>query len=451
MKKGALSLLATLAVTGAVFSFIRTLGPVASVASAHVALPHGTSSLASVLFAIAVIVVVSRLTGRVFHRVFRQPAVMGEIAAGVLLGPSVLGALAPTVQHALFSADVTTALNTVAKLGVVLFMFLIGLELDPRLFRGQERATWVVSQASIMVPFLLGSALALTLHGRYAPAGTTFTEFALFLGVSFSVTAFPVLARILTERQLTQTTPGLVALGSAAINDAAAWCLLALASGVATSQVSQAWTTLVSTLGFVVVMFVVVRPLARWLAAREETRTTHVSPSVLSLVFAVMLLAAVATESIGIHALFGAFLFGVVMPSHGRLAEQLRIRTEDVVTVLFLPVFFAFTGLRTSLGLVDTADDWVMLGAIIGVASVGKLGGSALAARAAGLSWRDSGTIGILMNTRGLMELIVLNVGLDLGVLSPKLFAMLVLMALVTTFLTSPLLDLVKQNATPAP
>ncbi len=402
---------------------------------------------AAILFAIAIIVVVSRVVGRIFHRLLNQPAVVGEIAAGIILGPSVLGALVPASQTVLFPAAVVTALDTVAKLGVVIFMFLVGLDLNPKLFRGQERATWFVSLASIVVPFALGATLAVALFPRYGLPGTTLTVFVLFIGVSLCVTAFPVLARILSERNLSTTTPGIVSLGAAAINDAVAWCLLALASGAATAQLGHAGSTVLATAGFVAVMVLVVRPLARWVSAREMRRNRQVSPSVLSLVFAVMLLCATATEAIGIHALFGAFLFGVMVPAHGRLAEQLRIRTEDVVVVLFLPVFFAFTGLRTKLGLVDGSDDWAMLAAIIGVASLGKLGGSALAARAAGLSWREAGVIGVLLNTRGLMELIVLNVGLDLGVLSPKLFAMLVVMALVTTFLTSPLLDLLKRFA----
>jgi Kef-type K+ transport system membrane component KefB len=406
--------------------------------------PHRTSTLAQVLFALAIIVVLARVVGALVQRFLRQPAVMGEIVAGMLLGPSVLGALAPRVQAAIFPDAVSPSLNIVAKIGVVLFMFLVGLELDPKLFRGQGRVTLTIAQASIVVPFLLGSALALPLFSRYAYAGTSFTVFALFLGVSLSVTAFPVLARILTERKLGQTAPGIIALGCAAINDAVAWCLLALASGVATSRVEEAGVTVLSVVAFVLVMVLVIRPVARWLAAREERSTGPVSPTVLALVFGLMLLSAVATESIGIHALFGAFLFGVVVPHDGRLAEQIRVRTEDVVVVLFLPVFFAFNGLRTHLGLVSSAQDWAALAAIIAVATVGKLGGSALTARALGLGWREATTIGVLMNTRGLMELIVLNVGLDLGVLSPTLFAMLVVMALVTTFLTSPLLELLR-------
>jgi Kef-type K+ transport system membrane component KefB len=430
------------------FALVRRLGhdlgPTLTLAPVRVLdEPHRTSTLAQVLFAIAVIVVVARVVGALGQRL-RQPAVMGEILAGLMLGPSVLGALAPTAQAALFPDAVLPSLSIVAKIGAVLFMFLVGLELDPKLFRGQGRVTLAIAQASIVVPFLLGSALALALFHRYAFAGESFTVFALFLGVSMSVTAFPVLARILAERKMSHAGPGMIALGCAAINDAVAWCLLALASGVATAHVERAGTTVLAVLAFVAVMFFVVRPLARWLAAREERSTAPVSPTVLALVFGMMLLSAVATESIGIHALFGAFLFGVVVPHDGRLAEHIRVRTEDVVVVLFLPVFFAFTGLRTQLGLVSNPDDWLALGAIIAVGTIGKMGGSALAARAVGMSWRDAGTVGVLMNTRGLMELIVLNVGLDLGVLSPTLFAMLVVMALVTTFATPPLLDLVR-------
>lgn len=406
--------------------------------------PHEGSLLAQVLFAIAAIIVLARGVGLLTQKFLKQPAVMGEILAGILLGPSVLGALAPVAQASLFPSAVASALNVVAKIGVVLFMFLVGLELDPKLFRGQGRVTLSIAQASIVVPFLFGAALALPLFPRYAYAGTRFTVFALFLGVSMSVTAFPVLARILSERKLSTSGPGIIALGCAAINDAVAWCLLALASGVATSHVERAGYTVAAVIAFVVVMVFVVRPIARFLAQREERSTDPVSSNTLALIFGMMLISAVATETIGIHALFGAFLFGVVIPHDGRLAEQIRIRTEDVVVVLFLPIFFAFTGLRTRLGLVDQPGDWLALAGIITVATLGKAGGSTLAARAVGLGWRDSATIGALMNTRGLMELIVLNVGLDLGVLSPTLFAMMVVMALVTTFLTTPLLHLLR-------
>ncbi|UJR82848.1 cation:proton antiporter [Sandaracinus amylolyticus] len=410
---------------------------------------HG-SDLAHVLLAIAVVVIVARLTGAAFQRWLKQPAVMGEIVAGLMLGPSVLGAISPEMQSFLLPASVAPSLGVVAKIGVVLFMFLVGLELDPKLLRGSSHATLAISHASIIAPFLLGSTLALAIYPIYSHAGIDFTVFALFLGVSMSVTAFPVLARILTDRRMQSSALGVTALACAAVDDASAWCLLAFVSGVATAQLDGAWLTIGLVVAYVAFVLLAVRPFARWLAEREERSKEPVSITTLAIVFGMLLLSAAATETIGIHALFGAFLFGVVIPHDGRLAEQIRARLEDVVVVLLVPIFFAFTGMRTQIGLVSGATDWLICGVIVLVATMGKFGGSLVAARFAGLGWRDASALGILMNTRGLMELIVLNVGLDMGVLSPTLFAMLVLMALVTTFATTPVLELINRLA-PAP
>jgi Kef-type K+ transport system membrane component KefB len=334
-------------------------------------------------------------------------------------------------------------LGIVAKIGVVLFMFLVGLQLDASPLRRHSHSTLAISHASILAPFTLGAALALVIYPIYATGSTSFTVFSLFLGVSMSVTAFPVLARILTDRRIQNTPLGVTAIACAAVDDATAWCLLAFVSGVATAQLGSAVTTFGLAALYVVVMFVAVRPVARWLAAREERTAGPVSSTVLAIVVGLMLLSAVATESIGIHALFGAFLFGALIPHDGRLAAQLRARMEDIVVVLLLPIFFAFTGMRTQIGLLATPMDWLFCGVIIVVATAGKFGGSFVAARLSGLGWRESSAIGVLMNTRGLMELIVLNVGLDMGILSPTLFAMLVIMALVTTFSTTPALQLI--------
>ena len=403
---------------------------------------HG-NVLADVLLALAVIAIVARLVGLAFERYLKQPAVMGEILAGIMLGPSVLGAISGTAYAFLMPQEAAPYLGIVAKIGVVLFMFLVGLQLDARPLRSHSHSTLAISHASILAPFILGAALALLLYPIYATGGTSFTVFSLFIGVSMSVTAFPVLARILTDRRIQSTPLGVTAIACAAVDDATAWCMLAFVSGVATAQLGSAATTVALAVLYVGVMFIAVRPLGKWLAAREEQGTGPVSTTVLAIVVGLMLLSAVATESIGIHALFGAFLFGAIIPSEGRLAEQIRGRVEDIVVVLLLPIFFAFTGMRTQIGLLATATDWIFCGAIILVATLGKFGGSFVAARMTGLSWRESSAIGVLMNTRGLMELIVLNVGLDMGILSPTLFAMLVIMALVTTFSTTPMLQLI--------
>jgi Kef-type K+ transport system membrane component KefB len=438
-----------IAATVGVYLFIRARGELlvapdvgpGAAGPAHAA-NHG-SPLAMVLLALAVILALARGLGWAFRRWLRQPAVIGEIVAGLVLGPSVLGALAPEAHAFLLPAGVAPLLGILSKVGVVLFMFLVGLELDPRQLRGHGHATLAISHASIVAPFLLGAALALGLYPVYSSAAVSFTVFSLFIGVSLSVTAFPVLARILTDRRVQSTPLGVTALTCAAVDDVSAWTLLALVASVAGAQVSgAAWTVGYLAL-YLAVMFAAVRPLVVRFAAREDARTGPLSQSALAAVFFALLLSACATETIGIHALFGAFLLGAFLPSEGRLAGELRVRLEDTVVVLLLPAFFAFTGMRTQIGLVSGAADWLVCGLVILVATLGKFGGSFVAARLTGLGWRESTALGVLMNTRGLMELIVLNVGLDMGVLSPTLFAMLVLMALVTTFATTPVLDLV--------
>ena len=432
-----------LAVGAAVFWAVRAQGetlvaPHVELAATAAAATH-PATFAHVLVAMAVIVLAARATGWAFERWLGQPPVMGEIVAGILLGPSVLGAISPAAQAFVLAPDAAPHLGIVAKIGVVLFMFLVGLELDTRLLRGSTHATVAISHASIVVPFVLGTILATYLYPRYSSDTVSFTTFALFTGVSLSVTAFPVRARILTDRRVSGTPLGVTAIACAAVDDVTAWCLLAIVSGVATSQVHGiAWTLGLVAL-YVTVMFLVARPLLRRLAAREEKRHGPVSLEILAVVFACVLVSAVCTEAIGIHALFGAFLVGALMPHDGRLADQLRARLEDVVVVLLLPVFFAFTGMRTQIGLVGSATDAIATLGIIGVATLGKFGGTLVAARFAKLGWRESSALGILMNTRGLMELIVLNVGLDMGVLSPRLFTMFVLMAVATTFATTPI------------
>jgi Kef-type K+ transport system membrane component KefB len=438
----------TAVVIGALF-WIRSLGermspPDAGAATAAAAAASGNEHvLAEVLLALAVIAILARVMGRGVERYLKQPPVMGEILAGIMLGPSVLGAISSDAYAFLMPQEAAPYLGIVAKIGVVLFMFLVGLQLDASPLRRHSHSTLAISHASILAPFTLGAALALIIYPIYATGSTSFTVFSLFLGVSMSVTAFPVLARILKDRRIQNTPLGVTAIACAAVDDATAWCLLAFVSGVATAQLGSAVTTFGLAALYVVVMYVAVRPLARWLAAREERTAGPVSSTVLAIVVGLMLLSAVATESIGIHALFGAFLFGALIPHDGRLAEQLRARMEDIVVVLLLPIFFAFTGMRTQIGLLATPMDWLFCGVIIVVATAGKFGGSFVAARLSGLGWRESSAIGVLMNTRGLMELIVLNVGLDMGILSPTLFAMLVLMALVTTFSTTPALQLI--------
>ncbi|HYD47995.1 MAG TPA: cation:proton antiporter [Terriglobales bacterium] len=454
--RAALIYLAMLVATVAGYFWIRAEGgalaaPLVPPGSAAAAGAAHSVAVAKVLLALAVIMVAARLLGNVVRRWLGQPQVVGEILAGILLGPSFLGAIAPELQHHLLPPEAAPFLGMISQLGVVLFMFVVGLDLDPRLLRANTHVTLAISHASIVVPFLAGSALALWLYPIYGTANVSFTVFSLFFGVSLSVTAFPVLARILTDRSLSTTPIGAMALACAAVDDVTAWSLLALLAGVAVTDVSLPLITAALVAVYLLAMFLVVRPFYGRLAAREELLGRELSRSTLAWVCAGALLSASATDWIGIHPLFGAFLFGALLPHEGRLATQLRARLEDMVVVLFLPAFFAFTGARTQIGLLGNGADWLFCGVIIAVATAGKFGGSLAAARCCGVGWRESAMIGILMNTRGLMELIVLNVGLELGVIQPQLFTMLVIMALVTTFATSPIFDwLAKPRSLPA-
>ena len=392
--------------------------------------------LVHVLLTLAAVVALGWVLGNVF-RYLGQPPVIGEVVAGIVLGPSVFGRLFPETADELMPASVVPALSIIAQLGVIIYMFLVGLELNLDALKGRATQTATIAYAGIVLPFALGVALAWFLAPRLSSDAVPFTSFALFLGVAMSITAFPVLARILTDRGMSQSSLGITALACAALGDASAWCLLAFVVGVAQAKVSGALYVIGLTIAFIAIMFLIVRPIAtRFLTSRELTR------GLTALIFVALLLSAWGTEMIGIHAIFGAFLLGAVIPHDSDVARGFTHKLGDLVTVLLLPAFFAVTGLRTQIGLVSTLDEWLLCLLIIAVATVGKFGGTFLAARLVGLNWRDSSALGILMNTRGLMELIVLNIGLDLQIISPTLFAMMVLMALATTIATTPLLQI---------
>ncbi|HJZ83942.1 MAG TPA: cation:proton antiporter [Polyangia bacterium] len=405
------------------------------------------NALMHVLLALVVVIVMARAVGSLFARL-HQPPVIGEILAGIMLGPSVLGRLSPAASAFVLPTSVAPFLGVLSQVGVILYMFLVGLELDPRLLRKRGHATVAISHASIIAPFLLGTLLALKLYPRLSSSDVPFTCFSLFLGVSMSVTAFPVLARILTDRRMHRSRMGVIALTCAAVDDVTAWCLLALVVSVVQARAAGAVLTFGLALGFIAVMIVLVRPAMTRLALLYGTRG-RLTQGVMALLCVALLMSALATELIGIHAVFGAFALGAVIPHDSGMARELTERLEDLVVVLLLPAFFAFTGMRTQIGLVSGASQWALCGVIILVASVGKFGGSLVAARLTGLRWRDASALGILMNTRGLMELIVLNIGLELGVISPTLFAMLVLMAVTTTLATTPILHLITSRAGP--
>ncbi len=396
--------------------------------------------LTTLLLQIAVILVAARVVGTLFRRL-GQPQVIGEMLAGLLLGPSLLGWLAPGVSAFLFPPDGLTALNALSQIGLILFMFLIGLELDPQRLRERARAAVVISQVSILVPFVLGALLAVYLFPRLGEPDVRLIHLAVFMGVAMSITAFPVLARILTDRKLLRTPLGMLAITCAAVDDVSAWCMLAAVVLLvhATEAAASLWLILGGSALYVVAMLFAVRPALRRLDGFYQREGT-VGRGLLALILLLVLASAWVTESLGIHALFGAFLMGAIMPKDHRFVATLSEKLEDLTVVLLLPIFFALTGLRTSIGLLG-GDLWLDTLLIIVVAVVGKLGGAMLAGRATGLAWRDAGVLGILMNTRGLVELVVLTVGLEVGVIGPTLFTMMVIMALATTLMTTPLVD----------
>jgi Kef-type K+ transport system membrane component KefB len=407
-----------------------------------------------VLLALALVIASARILGSVF-RWLQQPPVIGEMIAGIMLGPSLLGHFAPEFAAYILPQSIAPLLNVISQFGVILYMFLVGLELDLPSLKGQAHSTVMISHASIVVPFILGSSVSLLLYPHLSNSSVSFTAFSLFLGVSMSVTAFPVLARILTDRRIHKTSLGTLTLACAAIDDVTAWCLLAFVVSVAQPRSGGALNTIALALVYVAVMLLAIRPLLnraiKWVDAKGR-----VTQGVLALILLAILFSSLTTEAIGIHAIFGAFVLGAIVPSKSFVAKDLTGKLEDFVIVFLLPAFFAFTGLRTQIGLVSGARDWMFCLLIILIASLGKFGGSSVAAKLNGLNWREASAVGILMNTRGLMELIVLNIGLELHVISPTLFAMLVIMALVTTFATTPILHLiigrgsnVRQDSTP--
>ncbi|MCC7154490.1 MAG: cation:proton antiporter [Bryobacterales bacterium] len=387
----------------------------------------------------AVVLLVVRVVSVLFRKA-GQPGVVGEMAAGLLLGPSVLGHISPEAMNALFAPGQLGPLYALSQVGLVLFMFLVGLELRPALIRGSARTAILASQASILVPLITGGALAWGLYPRFG-GGAGRLPFVLFFGAAMGITAFPVLARILADRKLTNTRVGIFAISCAAVDDLSAWSLLAVITVIAVpdAQGTALPVRFAALLVYVLMMVFPVRSIARRLFPGDELPGLERFRAVL-----ILLLASVwATESLGFHALFGAFLAGVVMPKGGRLEAGLKERVESVTLGLLLPLFFAYTGLRTSVGLLNSVELWLLCALIIVVAVGSKLVVSAAFVRASGMTWRESLAVGVLVNTRGLVELVILNAGLDLRILSPALFSMMVIMALATTLMTAPLIDLV--------
>jgi Kef-type K+ transport system membrane component KefB len=398
--------------------------------------------LAILLAQIITIILVARFFGWVFKKI-GQPSVIGEIIAGIVLGPSLLGMYFPEFSAALFPVESLGNLKFLSQIGLILFMFVIGMELDLKVLKNKANEAVVISHASIVIPFALGIGLAYFVYNRFAPEGVKFLSFSLFMGIAMSITAFPVLARIVQERGIHKTKLGAIVITCAAADDITAWCILAVVIAIVKAGTFVSSLYIISlAIIYVLLMIFIVKPFLKRIGDLYGTKDSIVKP-VVAIFFLVLILSSYATEVIGIHALFGAFMAGAIMPDVPKFRSIFIEKVEDVALILLLPLFFVFTGLKTEIGLINDPYLWKVTGFIILVAVVGKFLGSALAAKFVGQSWRDSLTIGALMNTRGLMELIVLNIGLELKVLTPEVFTMMVIMALVTTFMTGPALDLI--------
>lgn len=400
-------------------------------------------NLFTLVLQIAVVLAVCRLVGELFLRI-HQPRVVGEMFAGIMLGPSLLGWVAPHFSAYLFPVSSLGFLNALSQVGVVIFMFLVGLGINPRELKKEGHAAVLTSHVSITAPFVLASVLALYLYPRLSDDSVAFSSFALFMGAAMSITAFPVLARILSERNMLGSRLGTVAIACAAVDDVTGWCILAYIVVLirAAHSSTSIWVTIA---GIVVFALAMIHGVRRLLTGFEKVyrKKGAISENLMALMLLLVLASSLFTEFLGIHLLFGAFLMGAIMPKERQFVRYVLDRFETITVTLLLPLFFAFTGLRTNIGLVKGPDMWMYCGLIILVATVGKLGGSTLASWLSGMPLRESVGLGTLMNTRGLMELVILNIGLDIGVISPALFSMMVLMALVTTFMTTPVLRLV--------
>lgn len=406
------------------------------------------NSLTTLLIQIIVVLVAVRIFGYLFQRI-GQPGVIGEIVAGIVLGPSLLGKFFPEAFLFLFPPESLTNLELISQIGLVLFMFVIGMELDFSVLKNKINETLVISHAGILVPFFLGIVASYWIYEEYASSQTHFLPFALFIGISMSITAFPVLARIIQERDMAKSQVGILSIASAANDDVTAWCLLAVVIAIAKAGTfASAFYTIILTIIYIVIMFGLVRPFLKKLG-KEYANQEVINKSFVGFILLVLIISATTTEVLGIHALFGAFMAGVIMPPSIGFRKVMMEKVEDIALVFFLPLFFAFTGLRTEVGLINSPQLWWLCLLLIVVAVAGKLGGCAIAARLVGENWKDSLTIGTLMNTRGLMELVALNIGYEMGVLPPSIFVILVIMALVTTFMTTPLLHMVDRLFVP--
>ncbi|GHO83168.1 cation:proton antiporter domain-containing protein [Dictyobacter formicarum] len=385
---------------------------------------------------LVIILLVVQAFGYLCQRLGQQ-WVVGEILAGLALGPSLLGLLFPALQAQLFAANTLPTLQTLGDIGLVLYMFSLGAQLDISLLVHQSRKALFVSGAGMLFPLLLGAGLAPFLYTSLAGANATPIAFILLMGIVMSITAFPVLARLLVDKGMLDTKIGSIAIASASIGDVVAWCLLAIVASIITSKgIFASLLTVVETIAFTLTMGLAVRPLLKYVARKIQSQQTFIAFSIL-----LLLVSAYISNVIGIHPVFGAFIAGIILPRNVFFTNHVR-HIDQLNSFLFLPLFFVFSGLRTQVAQIQGLDLWLVCLLIIVIACVGKICGGTLAVRLSGDTWREALAVGVLMNTRGLVELIVLNLGLELKVLSPALFSMLVLMAITTTMLSSPLLTM---------
>ncbi|MBP7810074.1 MAG: cation:proton antiporter [Bacteroidia bacterium] len=398
--------------------------------------------MAILLLQILTIIFTARTFGFLFNKI-GQPTVIGEILAGIFLGPSLLGMWVPEFSTFMFPKESLGNLQLLSQIGLVLFMFVIGMELDFKVLKTKTTDALVISHIGIIIPYTMGFGLSFFIYEEFAPPTVDFISFALFMGIAMSIAAFPVMARIIQERNLTKTKLGTLAITCAASDDITAWCILAAVIAIVKAgTITGALFTIGLSIIYLILMIKLVQPFLKKFGEVYSNKES-LSLNIVATIFGILLISSLTTEVLGIHPLFGAFLAGAIMPPSINFRRLIIEKIESVSLGLFLPLFFVFTGLRTQIGLLNTEHLWFTCAIVIGIAILGKFGGSMLAAKLVGNSWKTSLSIGAFMNTRGLMELVVLNIGYDLGILSPEIFAIMVLMALFTTFMTGPSLDLI--------
>lgn len=404
---------------------------------------HLKEPLSQLTLQLILIVSVTRLFGYLCMKI-SQPSVVGQIIAGIVMGPSLMGYFFPEFFNFIFPPESLKSLKLVSNLGLIFYMFIIGMELDIQALKNKAHQAVVISNAGIIIPFSLGIILSLFLYKSHAPETISLIPFVLFIGIAMSITAFPVLARIVQERGISKTNLGVLALTCAAIDDVTAWCLLVGVIAIATAgSIYGFLITLILSIAYVLFMLKIVKPFLKEYS-RHYLLEKNLHKTVVTAFFVVMLASSYISDIIGIHALFGAFMAGIAMPHNLVFKKNFVEKIEDVSLVLLLPTFFVLSGLNTQINLLNDWSKWLLCLVVIIVAVAGKFGGCTIATKLVGENWKNSLSIGVLMNSRGLMELIVLNVGYELGILKSEMFTIFVFMALITTFLTNPGLNLIE-------